>query len=82
MHGMTDSVVPFTQGEGSRDAWRTDAGCDTASSPVDPSPCVAYAGCDAGRIVRFCAHAETAFGGHGWPSWAAGAAWDLFEATP
>ncbi len=82
MHGMNDSVVPFTQGEASRDFWRADASCDTASTPIDPSPCVAYAGCDGGRTVRFCAHADTAFGGHGWPSWAARAAWDLFVATP
>ena len=28
MHGMNDLVVPFTQGEGSRDTWRSDAGCE------------------------------------------------------
>lgn len=82
IHGMQDMVVPFTQGEGSRDRWRDDAGCMTASTPITPSPCIEYGGCTAGLTVRFCAHAETAGMGHGWPSWAAGAAWELFQASP
>jgi polyhydroxybutyrate depolymerase len=82
IHGMTDMVVPFTQGEGSRDVWRGDAGCELTSSAITPSPCVAYDGCDGGRAVRWCAHGETAFMGHGWPSWAAAATWALFQATP
>lgn len=82
IHGTADSVVPFTQGEASRDAWRSRAPCATTSTPIDPSPCVAYDACAAGHTVRWCAHGETAFGGHGWPSWAAATAWNLFTATP
>lgn len=82
IHGMTDAVVPFSQGEGSRDVWRAEAGCATTSTAIDPAPCVVYDGCPAGRSVRFCAHGETAFQGHGWPAWAAAAAWRLFQATP
>ncbi len=82
IHGTADSVVPFAQGEGSRDTWRARAGCATTSTAIAPSPCVAYDGCGAGTAVRWCAHDETAFGGHGWPAWASDAAWDLFTATP
>ena len=82
IHGMSDQVVAFSQGEGSRDAWRTDAGCETTSMPIDPAPCVAYDGCDNGLVVRFCAHNETAGGGHGWPTFAAPTAWKLFQDSP
>jgi poly(3-hydroxybutyrate) depolymerase len=82
IHGMQDQVVPFAQGEASRDAWLANAGCSTTSAPITPAPCVEYSGCTAGFNVRFCAHDETAGSGHGWPSWAPGAAWDLFQASP
>ncbi len=82
IHGMSDSVVPFAQGTGSRDRWLTDAACGTTTQTIMPSPCVAYDGCTAGLAVRFCPHMETAGGGHGWPSWSAGAAWKLFQDSP
>jgi polyhydroxybutyrate depolymerase len=82
IHGMSDAVVPFSQGEGARDTWLAAAGCSTTSSPITPAPCVEYSGCTGGFSVRFCAHTETASSGHGWPSWAPGAAWDLFQASP
>lgn len=82
MHGIEDMIVPFTQGEGSRDTWRTEAGCETTSQPIDPSPCVVYDGCDNGLTVRFCAHGDTTNSGHGWQSFAAPAAWALFQASP
>ncbi|MBA3452969.1 MAG: hypothetical protein H0T42_07750 [Deltaproteobacteria bacterium] len=82
IHGMSDSVVPFSEGTGSRDTWRTDAACGTTTQPITPSPCVAYDGCSAGLDVQFCGHAETAGSGHGWPSFAATAAWRLFQDSP
>jgi poly(3-hydroxybutyrate) depolymerase len=82
IHGTLDMVVPYSQGEGSRDAWLADAGCGSTTMPITPSPCVEYDGCASGLVVRFCAHDDTAFGGHGWPSWAPGAAWALFQASP
>lgn len=40
-------------------------------------------GCgNGGLAVRFCAHSDTTFSGHGWPTWAADAAWRLFQSTP
>lgn len=82
IHGMQDQIVPFTQGEGSRDAWLDAAGCSATSSPITPAPCVEYSGCTAGLTVRWCAHDDPAFSGHGWPAFAPGAAWDLFQASP
>lgn len=79
IHGMSDGVVPFTQGTGSRDVWRTEAACATTTQPITPSPCVAYDGCTTGLDVQFCAHTETAGNGHGWPAFAPGAAWALFQ---
>ena len=52
IHGSADSVVPYAQGEASRDTWRTEAGCDPSGSPVDPSPCVAYDGCASPLVVQ------------------------------
>lgn len=82
IHGTGDQVVPFAQGEGSRDTWRTKAGCETTSTAITPTPCVAYDGCDGGDAVRWCEHAETAGAGHGWPTFSAPAAWQLFQDTP
>ncbi len=82
IHGTTDSVVPFTQGTASRDAYLAKAACGTTTQAITPTPCVTYDGCTAGLAVRWCAHNETANGGHGWPSFAAGAAWQLFQASP
>lgn len=82
IHGRTDGVVEFAQGEASRTAWRTAAGCDATEAAVAPSPCVEYAGCDGGLIVRWCAHGETAGNGHGWPTFAPIAAWQLFQQSP
>jgi poly(3-hydroxybutyrate) depolymerase len=82
IHGMTDAVVPFTQGQDSYNQWRTKAGCDATSQAITPSPCVANDGCDGGLVVRWCAHGETTFMGHGWPTFVAGAAWQLFRDSP
>lgn len=77
-HGTGDTVVPFAQGEGSRDHWTGANHCEDSSAAVDPAPCVAYAGCDAGAAVHWCEHSEAALGGHGWPAWAGPAIWAFF----
>jgi hypothetical protein len=43
--------------------------------PTDPSPCVAYQGCDDGYPVTWCEFA----GGHSPPSFASAAIWDFFS---
>jgi polyhydroxybutyrate depolymerase len=82
IHGTGDTVVAFTEGTNSRDIWRADASCATTTQAITPSPCVAFDGCAAGLAVQFCAHSEMAGGGHGWPSFSAGAAWKLFQDSP
>jgi poly(3-hydroxybutyrate) depolymerase len=80
VHGRGDAIIPFDEGVASRDHWRTRAGCAETSHSVEPSPCVAYDGCGAHPVI-FCAHDETAFDGHVAPSFAAPAAWALFQAA-
>jgi polyhydroxybutyrate depolymerase len=82
VHGTNDQVVPVAQGVASRDRWRGEAGCATTAMPVPPSPCIAYDGCATGLSVRWCEHADTANAGHGWPSFAAAASWQLFVDSP
>jgi polyhydroxybutyrate depolymerase len=57
-----------------RDFFRTYAGCSEMSTPVPPSPCVAYTCPDPGRPVHFCSHP----GGHLWPNFGTEAAWNFF----
>lgn len=81
-HGTGDQVVPFSQGEASRDALLERNGCGAATAAVDPSPCEAYDGCAEGMPVVWCAHAETDLMGHMWPRFAGPAIWAFFEALP
>jgi poly(3-hydroxybutyrate) depolymerase len=82
IHGMNDMVVPFAEGDAAHTTWRTRAGCEATSMPIMPAPCVADDGCDNGLAVRFCVHQATTANGHGWPSFAAAAAWQLFQDSP
>lgn len=78
-HGTMDMVVPFTQGEMSRDLWTAANNCDvTMPTDVDPAPCVAYAGCDDGFPVHWCQHDIPDFMGHTWPAWAGAGIWGFF----
>jgi len=77
-HGTNDNIVNFSQGEGSRDRWIAENGCTDSSSPVTPTPCVAYDGCTAGADVHWCAHS----GLHEWPGFAAAGIWDFFASMP
>ena len=73
-HGTADDIVLLSFGEGSRDRWADENGCDTgSSSDVSPSPCVAYT-CT-GEPVRWCEYS----GMHEWPSFAPEAIWTFFS---
>jgi poly(3-hydroxybutyrate) depolymerase len=72
-HGQNDPTVPFTQGEATRDFWRSRNSCSTMSQATPPSPCVAFQSCT--QPVHWCAHT----GGHEWPSFAAGGIWTFFN---
>lgn len=78
IHGELDEVVPISQGEAARDALLARNACEDTTMPVDPDPCVAYDGCDAGYDVRWCQHAEATLMGHMWPSFAGPAIWNFF----
>jgi polyhydroxybutyrate depolymerase len=63
-----DSVVK------TRDFWTTHKSCAMeAPKPIEPAPCVSYAGC--GARVIWCEDG----GSHGWPNYATRAMWDLFS---
>ena len=65
-HGTQDTFVPTTDGEKARDQILAENHCGTQTTPVDPSPCVAYQGCDDGYPVTWCewdgSHAMPSFG--------------------
>lgn len=77
-HGTLDEVVPYELGEGSRDHWTAANGCEPDFASTDPSPCVAYTGCDDGFPVHWCSHEIPDFLGHTWPAWAGKAIWSFF----
>lgn len=58
-----------------RDFWRDKAGCEATTMPTDPSPCVAYDGCDTTTPVQYCQHP----GDHVWPSFGTEASWKFFQ---
>jgi poly(3-hydroxybutyrate) depolymerase len=74
-NGDNDTVVPTAQERASRDFWVGANHCQMQSMPTDPSPCVAYQGCDAGYPVTWCEFA----GGHTVPPFAASAIWKFFS---
>jgi polyhydroxybutyrate depolymerase len=77
-HGDADPTVALSSGEGSRDVWARANHCDTTKPmPVEPSPCVTYAGCDQGFPVHWCVqpgqtHSPMA-------SFSAPGAWNFFK---
>jgi poly(3-hydroxybutyrate) depolymerase len=77
-HGTMDTSaaggVDFTAGESARDRIVTLNHCTTTTVAVDPSPCVAYQGCDGGYPVQWCQHD----GAHVIPSFAAAAVSNFF----
>ncbi|KYF58815.1 Ricin and poly(3-hydroxybutyrate) depolymerase fusion, partial [Sorangium cellulosum] len=60
-HGDADNVVPVDHGRSARDVFLERNNCGSQTTPVDPSPCVSYEGCDAGYPVVWC---ESRGGGH------------------
>lgn len=58
-----------------RDFFRDKAGCEPTSMATEPSPCVAYDGCDAATPVDYCQHPD----GHIWPDFGSAAMWGFFS---
>jgi polyhydroxybutyrate depolymerase len=74
-HGDADDVVPIADGKKGLDIVLKKNGCGTQTTPVDPSPCVQYQGCNPGYPVIFCQFK----GKHGVQSFAAAAVWAFFN---
>ena len=64
-HGENDTLVPFSQGQATRDFWIAQNGCTTQTATWAPEPaCVEYLGCQQDLPVVWCVHD----GAHAWPS--------------
>ncbi|WP_437724755.1 alpha/beta hydrolase family esterase [Sorangium sp. So ce861] len=74
-HGDADNVVPLDNGRTALDVFLERNGCDQQTTPVDPSPCVSYEGCDAGYPVVWCEFS----GGHTMPSNSGESIWNFFS---
>lgn len=74
-HGDNDTVVPLADGKAALDIFVKRSGCQAQTSPVSPSPCVAYQGCMADYPITFCQFS----GGHSPPSFAAEGIWNFFN---
>ena len=74
-HGDNDAVVPLADGKAALDIFLKRSQCQAATSPVTPSPCVAYQGCLPEYPITFCQFS----GGHGVPSFGSEAIWDFFS---
>ncbi len=74
-HGLSDDVVPIDDGRGGLAAVLERNHCGEQTMPVDPSPCVAYQGCDEGYPVTWCEFD----GGHGPQGWQSQPIWDFFS---
>jgi poly(3-hydroxybutyrate) depolymerase len=74
-HGVNDSVVPIADGRAARDKILKENHCGTQTTPVDPSPCVSYQGCDEGYPVTWCEWT----GDHGIPSFGSSAITAFFK---
>jgi poly(3-hydroxybutyrate) depolymerase len=72
-HGTSDTTVPFSSGEASRDYWKMANHCTDDTMPV--GSCVAYQGCDDGYPVHWCEFS----GAHMQPSFAPDAIWEFFS---
>lgn len=74
-HGNNDTVVSHSSGVQARDAYLRANGCSNTTVPVQPSPCVEYQNCAAGKPVVWCSFN----GGHTQPSFYSSGAWNFFN---
>jgi predicted esterase len=74
-HGTNDTVVPLDDGRAALEKVLQQNHCGTETTPVDPSPCVMYQGCDEGYDVTWCEWD----GPHGMPSFGSDAIAEFFQ---
>lgn len=75
-HGNADTALPIEMSITLRDRLLEKNGCSQETLPVDPSPCVAYQGCQAGYPVIWC---EQEGVGHAIPDYGAAAIAEFFQ---
>lgn len=75
-HGDADNVLPMSAATSMIQALAKYNGCTTTTTAVDPSPCVAYQGCQEGFPVVWCVRPGD---GHGMPSFASAAITKFFQ---
>lgn len=75
-HGDADTALPITMAQPIIDALVKYNGCTTTTQPADPSPCVAYQGCQEGYPVVWCVRPGDP---HAIPSFAAAAITKFFQ---
>ena len=74
--GTADVPLGIANGRAGRDFWTQQNACNAAmSTPVDPPPCVEFAGCNPGSRVRYCEYN----GNLDVPSFAAAGLWKFFK---
>ncbi len=74
-HGTSDTVVPLEDGKAALAVFVEKNHCTEQTAPTEPSPCVAYEGCDDGYPVHWCEFD----GGHSPQSFAPQAVWNFFS---
>jgi poly(3-hydroxybutyrate) depolymerase len=75
-HGSTDTVVDPDGAATLRDILIEENGCQSTSQPIDPSPCVAYDGCQSGYPVIWCLNEGQ---GHAIPNYSPTAIAEFFQ---
>ena len=74
--GNAETASALANGRNTSNFWAKRDGCDvTTSTPVDPSPCKQFAGCDPGFAVRYCEYD----GNLTLPAFAAPGLWSFFK---
>ncbi|MEY4577367.1 MAG: hypothetical protein RL701_2070 [Pseudomonadota bacterium] len=77
MQANGDPMTSLGLGRANRDYWATHNGCNVRmSTPIDPMPCVTYAGCDANAPVCYCEYDGDSAAV---PSFAASGIWRFFK---
>ncbi len=87
IHGITDTMVPISNGEPSRDFWLDYNSCSCDETiDTEYSECMEYSDCDAAYPVYWCPHEyenpNHPAPGHAWPPFAGEAIWGFFKNLP
>jgi predicted esterase len=87
IHGITDTSVPISTGEPTRDFWVEYNSCNCDETiDTEYSDCMQYPDCDPDYPVYWCPHEyedpNNPYPGHAWPPFAGEAIWDFFKTLP